>query len=110
MPVLLPNTTLTVHVRTHPWVRDEWGVPAPTVQDTVQPVGPYPGSVTERTDGGWDIRLEPAVWPIRAGDRIESADGRVWVANPDPQLHAVPGHPDADYVSVIGTLDPPRVP
>ncbi|HEY1177011.1 MAG TPA: hypothetical protein VGF17_12710 [Phytomonospora sp.] len=111
MPVLLADRQLTAQVRSHPQARDARGVPMPSAADTLTSRGPYPGAAKEQPDTSWRLRLDERCWPLRGGDQI--TDGTLtWVVsyNPEPKLHQVPGVPDVDYVEVVATLDPPRVP
>lgn len=108
MAVVLPDRALTVSMRSHEWVTDERGVPMPTPQDTLTVRGPFPGAAARANGNTWDLRVDPACWPMRAGDRI--TDGTLtWVVDVDPILHAVPGAPHVDHIAVTATLDPPAV-
>lgn len=109
MAVLLPNITATTKVRPHPAPRDAHG--RPVLGGPVVNRGPFPGGVKEQPGGTgvWSIRLDPRVWPVRAGDTV--TDGtRSWVLTGDPMLHTLPGNDLADYVAATGVLDPPEVP
>lgn len=110
MAVVLSNARLSVEARSHAFARDARGTPVPTDADTITVRGPFPGAVKEQPDGSYSLRLDPRCWPVRAGDKIVATDGRVWYAAPDPILHQVPLVSDVDYVKVLGTIDPPRVP
>lgn len=112
MAVILPNCALGLIVRAHPYARDARGVPMPADDDSDTTVrGPEPGSAREMPDGSWSLKLDPGLWPVRAGDRItDETNTRTWVAAPDPKLHANVAAGDLDYVEVAATLDPPRVP
>lgn len=79
----------------------------PTDTDGQESHGPTPGAAREQPDGSWTLRVDPAAWPVNQGDRI--TDGtRVWVVTL-ARTHNVPGHPDADFVSVTASLEPPKV-
>ena len=108
MAVLLPNASLTLLVRDHPFpTRDAHGVPVATVA-IEETRGPLPGATLERAVNDWVLRLAPEMWPVKAGDEVSDGE-RTWVVSA-ASLHRVPGHPDADYVSVVGALNPPDVP
>jgi hypothetical protein len=123
MAVILANCDLTVNKRAHPFKRDARGYPVPTGghggnileqwlaqadADEITIFGPSPGNATEQADETWVLRVDPASWPIRAGDQI--TDGtRVWIATGAPNLVAVPEFDDVDFVNVTATLEPPRV-
>lgn len=110
MVVVLANAQLRVEARSHDFVRDARGAPVASDADTITTRGPFPGAVKEQPDGTYTIRLDPRCWPVRAGDAIVASDGRIWYAAPDPRKQEVPGVPDVDYVQLVGTIDPPRVP
>lgn len=111
MPVVLSNCELAVHAREHPFERDERGYPVPSPSDAVTVRGPFPGAAKEQPDRSFKLRLDERCWPVRGGDLITDGE-RTWYAayQPEPRLHEVPGIPDVDYVEVVATLDPPRVP
>jgi hypothetical protein len=112
--VVLSNAQLSAHVFEHPWLRDAQGVAYPgPAQVTVR--GPHPGAVTRRDAGPaqddspdvWSLRADPALWPLRRGDKLTDGD-RVWVITTARNI-VVPGVHAADYVACTGTLDPPVV-
>lgn len=107
MAVVLSNCALTVRARAHPLVeRDARGTPIPTVGDNIAERGPFPGAANLQGDGTWKLRLDPRCWPVTERDTV--TDGaRTWVVRDEPRLIEVPGCSAADYVSVVGTLDPP---
>jgi hypothetical protein len=107
MAVLLPDRQLTVLVKAHPFTRDAHGYPiAPS--EHAETRGPWPGAAKEQPDASWTLRLDPRAWPVEPSDRVTDGN-RVWVVS-SARLHTVPGHPDADYISVTATLEPPEVP
>ena len=109
MAVLLADRSLTVRAKTHPWARDARGVPMPAAEPVVEERGPHPGAAVEQADLSWALRLDPAVWPLRAGDEV--TDGTLtWVVAGEPKLHQVPGVTAVDHIEATGQLDPPRVP
>jgi hypothetical protein len=110
MPVLIPNCQLVAHARKHPLEeRDAHGVPVPTSADEVEYRGPYPSRADE-TEEGWKLSLDPATYPLRAGDLVTEDGGtRSWTLAADPITHFVPGYPQADFVEARATLNPPRV-
>jgi len=108
--VILANTELSVSAHAHPYARDAHGDPIvdPDAAPTVR--GPYPGAVSQPegpADGPWNLRLDPRLWPVAAGDRVTAADGRVFVLRPDPKLEQLPGYDDIDFIHATGDLDPP---
>lgn len=108
MAVLLPDLSLTVAHRSHPFTRDDYNNPV-AGESTTSATGPYPGAAKETdTDNTWRLRLDPSHWPVEPGDEV--TDGtRVWVVVA-ARRHWVPGIPDVDHVAVTATLDPPEVP
>lgn len=113
MAVILPNATLAVGRKTHPFARDAHGSPI-SGPDTVQYGQARPAGLLERADVGaeqgtdWSIRLAPEEWPVRAGDHV--TDGTdVWVVTAS-RLHRIVGHPDVDYVAVTAYREAPTVP
>lgn len=109
MAVVLADRDLTARVQSHPWTRDEHGVPVPAEAPVTDDRGPYPGAATEQPDDTWTLRLDPRCWPVRAGDTI--TDGTLtWVLTGNPRLHQVPGVSDVDYIAATAQLEPPEVP
>jgi hypothetical protein len=109
MAVLLPNRHLTAYVMAHPWGRDAHGVPVPPPPDArPRPREPRPGAATEQVDGSWTLRVDPADWPLKAGDVL--SDGTLTWTVVTALLKSVPGHSAADYIAVVATLNPPEVP
>jgi len=107
MAVVMPNCSLSAIVRSHPYARDARGRAVPTDGDGTVARGPFPGYAAENSDGSWRIRGAAELWPLQVGDAV--TDGtRVW-AIAQVRLIEVPGAPDVDSVSIIGTLEPPKV-
>lgn len=113
MAVLLPDRLLgVVPALPRPWKRDAHGTPVPpaltVLAEPAVPPRMYPGAASDQGEGTWSLRLDPQLWPVKAGDRI--SDGTlVWVATATRHV-AVPGHAAVDHVQVTATLDPPEVP
>ena len=108
MAVLLTDGRYTLHRQPTPQTRDGHGLPVPG--PAAPPAGPGDGASSRQADGAWTLRLDPALWPVSAGDTVtRAADGHRWVVTGTPRLHEVPGHPDVDYVAVTAVQDPPDV-
>ena len=110
MAVLLTNRMLTLRALEHPWTRDANGTPVPP--DPANPPaarGTWPGAATEQPDGSWSLRMDPAAWPMQAGDVVTDDTGLSWTVA-TARNHQVPGVPDVDYVQISATLNPPKVP
>ncbi|MEU3455584.1 hypothetical protein ABZ671_18585 [Micromonospora sp. NPDC006766] len=108
MAVLLPDGRYALLRQAHPQGRDAHGTPIPA--EPPAPTAPVDGAAARHLDGSWTLRLDPALWPVAAGDTISRAgDGRRWVVTGTPLLQQVPGHPDVDYVAVTAMQDPPDV-
>lgn len=108
MAVILPNASLRVASRSHPYARDTHGTPVPGSLGATR--GPHPGSAIETTDGGtWSLRLDPLLDPVAKGDVVSDADGRSWNVLA-ARLVEIPGYPNVDYIAVTGELMPPEVP
>jgi hypothetical protein len=75
--VQLTNGLLGVR-RVDPDAVDAHGAPLPAVAG--DPSELLPGKSTELDSGGWQLALDPSLWPVRVGDRIVSDDGREWLA------------------------------
>jgi len=106
--VLLADGLYLLLQEVHPQPRDAHGTPMPGPPPT--PVGPADGAATRQVDGSWSLRLDPALWPVAAGDVITRvADDRRWVVTGTPLRHQVAGHSDVDYVAVTAVQDPPDV-
>ena len=74
MAVLIANTHLGVKRRGAPTV-DAHGFPSGGTYDVMD--GPWPGLTKQRGDGGWQINLDDAAWPVREHDLIvEPVTGR----------------------------------
>ncbi|MBV1940762.1 hypothetical protein KUF83_29965 [Streptomyces sp. BV286] len=109
MTVLLPDRQLTAYVLAHPWGRDAHGVPVPPPPDVrPEPREPKPGAATEQVDGLWTLRVDPTDWPLEAGDEL--SDGTLTWTVVSALLKRVPGYGAADYIAVVGNLNPPEVP
>lgn len=108
MSVLLAHLNLRVTRREHMWGRDAHGVPVPTGA-TETTTAYYPGAAAEQdADNTWRLRLDPRLWPVRDGDKVDDGT-RTWVVT-QARLHEVPGHTDVDHIGVTARLDPPLVP
>lgn len=108
MSVLLPDLSLTVNHRSHPFVRDAYNSPVPGAV-TTSSTGPFPGRAREdATDNVWSIALDTRHDPVEPGDEVTDGS-RVWTVT-FARIHYVTGHPDADYIEATGTLNPPEVP
>lgn len=114
MAVVLANTTLTVRNRQVPAERDSWGTRVVSPDVLGDPIGPYPGAVTEPdsvkdgTGAGWRLRVDDRVPAIRPMDQITDGRGRVFVVR-TARLIAVPGCNAADHYAVVADLEPPTV-
>ncbi|WP_435585917.1 hypothetical protein [Micromonospora aurantiaca (nom. illeg.)] len=109
MAVLLADGLYQVRKRQHPAERDAHGTPIPG-PDNASVTDPVAGAAGEQPDGSWKLRLDPAVWPVRAGDTVVTDDGiRTWTVTGIPRLHEVPNVPDVDYVEVQARIVPPEV-
>jgi hypothetical protein len=98
MAVLLANTMLSVRVRNDgakdahgTWVRGTWGAVS----------GPWPGRAREHgSDGAWSLAVDPAGWPLRAGDLvIEAGSLREWLVI-TADLLTNSEEPDVNYIRV----------
>lgn len=79
MSVLLPNATLGVRRSVDAAAYDAHGA---RVSGGWGPVlGPAPGRMNERSDGGWDLGVDPSLWPIKQGDLVIGLDGRSWLVS-----------------------------
>jgi len=108
MSVLIADGLYQVRRRPHPAPRDAHGTPIPGAEGT--PTGLVDGAAAEQPDGQWKLRLDPIVWPVRAGDTIDQpATGRAWTVVGSPRLHEVPHHPDVDHIEVQAVIVPPEV-
>ncbi|HET9655448.1 MAG TPA: hypothetical protein VFP72_08845 [Kineosporiaceae bacterium] len=107
MAVVLPNCQLRVRKRAHPAPRDAHGTPIPAALGAA--LGPWPGAAKEQEERGtWSLRVDPAAWPLNPGDEV-SDGARTWVVA-TAVLHAVQSCSAADYVAVVGRLNPPDIP
>lgn len=77
MSVLLPNATLGVRRRIDTPGRNAYGERLAAGWGEV--VGPHDGRTNERADGGWNLGVDPACWPIRQGDLVVGLDGGSWL-------------------------------
>jgi hypothetical protein len=74
--VLLPNASLGLRRRSAE-TYDDHGTPLPGALGAI--LGPFPGRLRERADGGWDIALDPALWPAGVNDLVvEDGTSRTW--------------------------------
>lgn len=113
MPVLLPNTRLSVRKVARPLGRDPHGKPLGKSTAQVEPSPPKPGAVTVPFDGEfsenqWTLRLDPSEWPIGEGDLVDDLDNDRTLVIRYARLHAVPGFGYADYIRATADLDPPK--
>ncbi|MEQ7008471.1 hypothetical protein ABN028_20055 [Actinopolymorpha sp. B17G11] len=107
MAVLLADLSLSVATKDHPWLRDSHGHPV-APEEPAELRGPWPGAAREQPDLSYTLRLDTRAWPVEPGDRI--TDGaRTWVVA-SARINTVPRHPDADYIAIVATLEPPEVP
>lgn len=113
MAVVLSNADLRTRTKPQPRARDDYGqvVGSPEHGEWGPPL---PGAVKEFVSsdddqgGVWNLRLDPAQWPLAAGDHITDDGLRVFVVM-TALLHQVPGVPDVDYVQVTAVLETPEV-
>ncbi len=110
MSVVLSDGLYRVARRVHPWPRDDHGTPVPPA------LGAYgtarAGAVNRVAGSASDVhlRLDPAEWPLRAGDKISDAHGAVYTVTGVPRFARNVAASDVDYVAVTATIDPPVVP
>jgi hypothetical protein len=75
--ILNPNTDLGCRHR-GPGSDDAHGMPAAGPLGVL--VGPWPGYLRERGDGGWLLGLDPLAGPVREHDVVVEPDtGRTWL-------------------------------
>jgi len=108
MAVILADGTYQVARRAHPWATmDDHGIAVPAA------LGAYgtarAGAVTAQADRSWRVRLDPAEWPLEAGDRITDGE-RTWTITGEPRRIRHPVDDEVDYVTATAALDPPEVP
>lgn len=113
MPVLLPNTRLSVRKLARPRARDPHGRPLGASTEQAPPTEPKPGAVTVPFDGEfsenqWTLRIDPAEWPVGAGDLVDDLENDRTLVIRYARLHNVPGYGYADYIRATADLDPPR--
>jgi hypothetical protein len=106
--VILADSTYRVRKRAHPFAEDAHGTPVAGVLGDPGPA--RPGAMVRQADGMYSGRLDPAEWPVRAGDVAVDAAGRTFVLTGVPRLHANTAAADVDYVGADATLDPPETP
>lgn len=113
MAVVLSNADLRARTKPKPRARDEYGQVVGSAEHTEW--GPaYPGAIKEFVSsdddqgGVWNLRLDPAQWPLAEGDHVTDDGVRVWVVM-TALLHQVPDVPDVDYVQVTAVLETPEV-
>lgn len=76
MTVLLPNAVLGVR-RVEPTAVDAHGSPEPVAPSAATSL--LPGKATELDNGGWQMALDPTLWPVRVGDRVVGPAGTEWL-------------------------------
>lgn len=101
MAVVLSDGSYRVAHRVHPGARDAHGTPLPAVPGTLGP--PRAGAAVEQPDGSYTLRLDPAEWPMWAGDEVEGPAGLRWCVTGQPRLHFNSEASDVDYVGVSAT-------
>jgi hypothetical protein len=100
--VVLTDGSYRVARRVHPATKDAHGTPVP---GELGPFGPArAGASTEQPDGSWTLRLDPAEWPVWAGDEVEGPGSARWSVTGKPRLNSNPEAGDVDYVAVSATL------
>lgn len=78
MTVQLPNGHAGVR-RADPDTVDAHGAPLPATPGPATAL--LPAKISESEGGTWQLALDPALWPVRVGDRIIDDTGRAWVAS-----------------------------
>lgn len=76
MTVQLPNTWLGIR-RVNTDAVDAHGAPLPAQPGEATDL--LPGKRAEQDTGQWQLALDPALWPVRQGDRVVADDGMEWV-------------------------------
>jgi len=96
MGVLMADRALAVR-RRGPGVKDSHGVPVGGAWGPT--LGPWPGAARE-VGGGWTLRVDPASWPLKAGDLVVDANGGgSWLVR-SARLMRNARDPVVDYVRV----------
>lgn len=77
MGVLMPNTTATIRRRGE----HGYNSMGERVQGGFEPPAgdPLPALIEQRGDGGWALAVDDDLWPVREGDAILDAQGRVFI-------------------------------
>lgn len=108
MTVQLPNTRLGVQ-RVNPDAVDAHGSPLAAQPGAATAL--LPGKRAEQDSGQWQLALDPALWPVRTGDRIVADDGMAWIVVytkfiPAPPLDDIELDPGVDldvaFIRVTG--------
>lgn len=107
MSVILSDGVYRVSHRGHPAGEDDNGTPI--MAPAAAPGPPRAGARNEQPDGTFSLRLDPAEWPLRVGDRVTGPDGRVYVVYGNPRLHRNVAASDVDYVGAAAALEIPDV-
>lgn len=76
MSVQLPNCLLGVQ-RAEADDVDAHGAALPAQPGPVSDL--LPGKRMELDTGQWQLALDPALWPVRVGDRVVADDAQTWV-------------------------------
>jgi hypothetical protein len=103
MAVVLANGRYRVAKRAYPPPQDDHGTPVPGTPGAGGAL--RDGAAHESPDGSWSLRIDPAEWPVRAGDRFIGPGGTTWTVVGNPRLHRNPAAGDVDYISATGSLD-----
>ena len=106
MAVILGDGAYTVRHRGHPAPRDADGLPVLSAPG--DPLGPWPGAAREVSENSWSLRLDPGVWPLRAGD-VVVGNGHTFVIQGRPSLFTNNASAAVDYVAATATLNPEEV-
>lgn len=78
MAVLMADRNLAVRKR-GAGALDGHGEPVGGAWGTM--LGPWPGRAREAADGGWTLAVDPAGWPLSAGDLVvDAGTGQSWIA------------------------------
>lgn len=102
MAVILSDGPYRVAHRQYPWPQDSHGVPMPPAAGSLGPE--RAGGCRENPDNSWSLRLDPAEWPVRDGDKVHGPAGQLWTVLGYPRLHLNTASPDLDYISATAAL------
>jgi hypothetical protein len=102
MAVILSDGMYQVAHRAHPGTKDAHGKPVPSAPGTLGTA--RPGASTEQADGSWTLRLDPAEYPLWAGDEVHGPGGQRWVVTGQPRYPSNPAASDVDYVAATAVL------